>query len=105
MRHKLATYSLNINHRDGGPKAKGFVMVLGITIESIAHLESKIHRGIRVALIKEVVPSADRGLKCVLEFPVRGAGAHANRRVNLRTIWHFSNALAAPRLVTAFLKP
>jgi len=36
---KLATYSLNVTHKDGGPKARGFEKILGITIEHIDYLE------------------------------------------------------------------
>jgi hypothetical protein len=35
VRHKLATYSLNSAHEDGGPKARGFKRILGIAIDDI----------------------------------------------------------------------
>jgi hypothetical protein len=43
VRVKLETYSLDIAHKDGGPKAKGFKRILGITIEDIGYLEGAIH--------------------------------------------------------------
>jgi hypothetical protein len=41
VRYKLATYSLDVDHKDGGPKAKGFKRILGITIKDIGYLEAQ----------------------------------------------------------------
>ena len=35
VREKLSGYSLNTSHEDGGPKARGFELILGITIADI----------------------------------------------------------------------
>jgi hypothetical protein len=37
VRYKLATYSLAIDHRDGGPKAQAFAAILGISQHSIQY--------------------------------------------------------------------
>ena len=104
VRYKLATYSLDPFHEDGGPKAKGFARILGITIASIDYLETEICMAIQVSPIAAVSESPF-GARCVVEFPLQGVGVLCNRVVNLRTIWEFSSPSAPPRLVTAFLKP
>jgi hypothetical protein len=42
VREKLADYSLNRDHKDGGPKARGFELILGITISDLEHLAQAI---------------------------------------------------------------
>lgn len=42
MRVKLATYSLDVTNKDGAPKARGFELILGITIDAIDYLEAQI---------------------------------------------------------------
>lgn len=46
VRRKLVGYSLNSTHEDGGPKARGFELILGITVDDVDHLESAIRIGI-----------------------------------------------------------
>ena len=46
MRVNLATYSMDVNHKKGGPKARGFERILGITIEDIDYLEAEILAGV-----------------------------------------------------------
>lgn len=104
MRYKLATYSLDPDHRFGGPKAQGFARILGITPASIDYLEAQIHAGIRVHPIAAVVENRPYGLNCVVEFPLRGVGAYRHRTANLRTIWEVHGLVHAPRLINAFLK-
>ncbi len=104
MRKKLIGYSLNRNHQDGGWKAYGFDSILGITLDHVDDLEREIRIGIRRTPITSVSLSA-YGMRCVVEFPVRGVGDLGARRINLRTVWQFSDPHARPRLLTAFLKP
>lgn len=61
VRHKLMTYSLVKNHHSGGAKAKGFERILGITSETVEHLESEILRGILVRPIALVRSSSPFG--------------------------------------------
>jgi hypothetical protein len=42
LRVKLATYSLELTHEKGGPKARSFEQILGITIDAIDYLEAQI---------------------------------------------------------------
>jgi hypothetical protein len=42
VRVKLATYSLDVTNKDGAPKARGFELILGITIDAIDYLEAQI---------------------------------------------------------------
>ena len=104
VREKLRTYSLSLNHEDGGPKARGFALILGITMESIDYVEDEIHAGIRKAPITSTRPSPPHGTNCVVEFPLRGIGRYSGRFVTLRTIWELTSMDSRPRLVSAFLK-
>jgi hypothetical protein len=47
-----------------------------ITVETIAHLEAEIRRGIRMTLIRDVIEGSDQELKCVVEFPIKGVGQY-----------------------------
>ena len=105
IRKKLTRYSLETAHSAGGPKAQGFAMMLGITIENIDYLEAEIRIGILLAPVKAVQRDHPYGIKCLLDFPLRGLGNKADRVVNLRTAWLFSTEESPPRLVTAFPKP
>jgi hypothetical protein len=92
IREKLATYSLDPSHERGGPKARGFALILGITINSIDYLEAHIRVGIQRYPITVVVDNRPHGWSCVVEFPIRGVGRYSQREASLRTIWE----LAAP---------
>lgn len=46
VREKLIGYSLDWAHKDGGPKARGFEQILGITISDVDYLEARIRVGI-----------------------------------------------------------
>jgi hypothetical protein len=105
IRRKLAEYSLNTTHPDGGPKARGFAVILGITSADIGYLEAGIRAGIREAPIAAIRRDSPYGVKCVIEFPLQGLGDKSARQVNLRTTWLFSGIDAPPRLLTAFPKP
>lgn len=105
VREKLRFYSLNLGHVDGGPKARGFALILGITIDSIDYVETEIHRGIRRAPIKTIRDNSPFGFSCVVEFPLQGLASRASRIVNLRTTWLLAGRGAPPRLTSAYLKP
>lgn len=105
VRRKLASYSLNASHADGGPKARGFSEILGITIHAIDYLEGEVHRGVLVAPIAEVRNNRQGGVDCVVEFPLRGLGEYRERMVTLRTIWRVVDEDTPPRLVSAWLRP
>src|SRR5680860_425924 len=42
VREKLATYAFAIEHPDGGPKARGFAVILGITAAHLDHLAEQL---------------------------------------------------------------
>lgn len=105
IREKLAGYSLDLaNQEGGGPKAKGFAVILGITLDSIDYLEAEIRRGIQQHPIKAVRVNEPYGWNCVVEFPLQGVGSYSERAENLRTVWELAEPLGPPRLVNAFLK-
>jgi filamentous hemagglutinin len=105
IRRKLTDYSLNLSHERGGPKARGFQQILGITLEDADYLESEIRAGIFVKPVTGVRPAIPTGFNCLIEVPVRGLGPKSNRLVVVRTAWLLSEPGALPRMTTAFLKP
>jgi hypothetical protein len=105
VRVKLLTYSLDLSHEVGGAKARGFARLLGITLESMDYLEAELHRAVREVPISSVRRNRGGGLNCVIEFPLRGKGAFADRIVNVKTVWESAAPCRPPRLVTAFPRP
>lgn len=104
LRRKLMTYSLDVTHQDGGPKARGFERILGITTADIDYLEGAILTGILlVALV--AVRETSWGAQCLVMTPLRGRRDKQDRIVNLRTVWEIADRAAPPRLVNAYLKP
>ncbi len=85
IRRKLTEYSLNTTHPDGGPKARGIAIILGITSADIGYLEAGIRAEIREAPIATVWRDSPYGVKCVVEFPLQGLGDKSARKVNLST--------------------
>ena len=104
VRVKLETYSLDVNHEKGGPKARGFERILDITVEDIDYLEDAIYSGVTLIPVSEVRDNAPWGIKCVVLIPARGRGEKRDRLVNITTSWEIRDTGAAPRLVTAYLK-
>lgn len=105
VRYKLETYSLDITNKVGAPKARGFELILGITIEAIDYLEAQIMARILDTPVREVRENPPYGIKGVVDIQVRGIDAKADRVVNVRTVWAFEEVGAPPRLVTAIPKP
>lgn len=104
IRYKLETYSLNPEHRWGGPKARAF-RALGITRGATDYLETEILTGVRRFPVTGVRFNPPFGYNCVVEFPLQGLGLFSNRTATLRTVWELTVEGARPRLVTAFLRP
>ena len=103
VRYKLATYSLDVAHEYGGPKASGFERILGITIEAIDYLEAQILARVLDTPIHEVRDNAPYGVKYTVTMPIGGIGAKAHRIANVRTVWTFEHPGHPPRLVTAYI--
>jgi hypothetical protein len=104
VRVKLETYSLDLTHMDGGPKALGFKLILGITIDAIDYLEGQIMARVLDTPVSEVRDNPPYGVNCVVNIQVRGIGAQADRVINVRTAWLISTARDPPRLVSAYPK-
>jgi Domain of unknown function (DUF6883) len=104
LRYKLETYSLNATHSVGGAKARGFELILGITIDAIEYLETQILARIMDTPIREVRDNAPYGVKCVVDVQVSGIGAKAGRVAIVRTVWALDGPGVPPRLVTAIPK-
>lgn len=105
VHRKLATYSLDIAHKKGGPKARGFELMLGITIEAIGYLETQILARVLDTPIGEVRGNPPHGINYVVDIQVRGIGAKADRVITVRTVWIVGATDDPPRLVNAFPKP
>jgi Domain of unknown function (DUF6883) len=72
VRKKLADYSLNRNHEDGGPKARGFELILGITLDDIEHLAQSIEVEILTARVASVRANPPHGVNCIVIVSVQG---------------------------------
>jgi hypothetical protein len=105
IRRKLVTYSLDITHDDGGPKALGFKLILGIALPNIDYLEGAIQTGILLAPVGSVRDRSPWGINCTVMVPVRGFGEKQDRVVNVKTIWRLSGPGAPPQLASAYCKP
>jgi hypothetical protein len=103
VHRKLTAYSLDPTHESGGPKARGFELILGITIRDIRYLESAIETGVLIAPISGVRLRHPYGVHCEVRVPVRGLGAKSGRVVEVRTAWELTDASAAPRLINAYI--
>jgi hypothetical protein len=99
LRYKLETYSLNPTHKHGSPKARGFQLILGITIDAIEYLETQILARILDTPVGEVRDNTPYGVKCAVDTHI---GSKANRVATVRTVWAYDHPDAAPRLVNAF---
>ena len=104
VRDKLLLYALKEQHEVGGPKATGFAVILGITAESVDHLEAEICIAILNAPVASVRDNPPYGTNCVVEIAVRGVGHLSERVVNVRTVWEHDEPGSRPRLVSVFPK-
>lgn len=105
VRYKLETYSLDTTHDTGGPKAKGFELILGITIEAIDYLEAQIMARVLDTPVSDIRDNPPYGINCEVVMPIRGIGAHGHRVVKVRTAWEFAEPGDPPRLVSAYPRP
>jgi hypothetical protein len=96
---------LDLTHKRGGPKARGFELILGITIDGIEYLEAQILTRILDTPVHEVRDNTPYGVTCTVDIQVSGIGAKASRIVNVRTVWAYDLPDAPPRLVNAYPKP
>jgi hypothetical protein len=105
VRYKLETYSLDVTNEVGAPKARGFDLILGITIDAIEHLEAQILARVLDTPVSDVRNNPPYGIRCTVDMPIRGIGVKADRVVRVRTAWEIAESGDPPRLVTAYPKP
>jgi hypothetical protein len=105
VREKLASYVLDTEHEVAGPKARGFALILGITLRDLGHLEAEIRAGILNRSISSVRDNPPHGTNCVVEVPVHGVRDKRERIVNVRTVWELTGRETPPRLVSAYPRP
>jgi hypothetical protein len=80
VRYKLEMYSLDVTHKHGGPKARGFELILGITIDAIDYLEGAIQTGVLLSPVTEVRENPPWGIKCAVIVTYRSQiGQRAGR--------------------------
>jgi hypothetical protein len=104
VHRKLATYSLAVGHRRGGPKAVLFERLLGITHEHVDHLAMEIRAGVLTSPVSRVRDNPPHGLNCQVLIPVRGMGIHHRRVMAVTTGWELRYVGDRPRLVSAYIK-
>lgn len=103
VRYKLETYSLDFANEVGAPKARGFDLILGITLDAIEYLEAQILARVLDTPVCEVRENPPWAVNCVVDMPIPGIGARANYVANVRTAWIISTPGARPRLVSAYI--
>jgi hypothetical protein len=103
MRDKLLGYSLNPEHASGGPKARGFERILGITPKEVERLEAAIRQAILEQPITGVRVKPPYGVHCEVRIELHGLGAKANRVALVLTAWELTDPDAAPRLMNAYI--
>lgn len=103
VREKLLGYSLDVDHRLGGPKARGFERILGISIADVEYLAGAIESAVLQVAVGEVRDNAPYGVICVVPILVRGLGVRSDRVATVATAWELTGEAAAPRLVTAYI--
>lgn len=104
IEEKLRDYSLVLDHEEGGPKAKGFLNMLGIGPDSVDYLHQQIRDGITHTPISMVRPRPSGAVTCTVQFQIAGPGRYSHRTASLRTAWVLDTPTAPPRMTTAFLR-
>lgn len=104
IEYKLRTYSLVHAHEVGGPKANGFLVMLGINLESIDYLVAEIQAGITHTPISKVELKRTGGYGCTVKFRIAGVGRYSHRWAWLTTGWRLDGPGARPHLATAYLR-
>jgi hypothetical protein len=104
VREKLSSYSLDLDHRDGGHKARVFRAVLGITAADVDYLTTALRAGLATTPARLIRANPPHGVMCGVWITVRGPGPHADRTAVVRTAWEIRHEDDAPRLVTAYIE-
>lgn len=104
VHEKLTSYSLNLDHRDGGDKARLFRGVLGLTAADVDYLAEALRDGLASTPVRRVRTNPPHGVLCDVWITVRGVGAHVERTAIVRTAWEIRHEEDPPRLVTAYIR-
>jgi hypothetical protein len=104
VRQELASYSLVLEHEDGGPKAYLFKQLLGITLAEVGHLVAEIRAGVLGTPVTRSWMNPPHGANCPVLVPVRGVGTHQSHVMLVTTGWQLRYVGDRPRLVTAHIK-
>jgi hypothetical protein len=103
IREKLLDYSLNAEHTSGGPKARGFERILGITPREVEQLEAAIRQAILQQPITGVRVKPPYGVHCEVRIELHGLGNKSDRVAPVITAWELTDPDAAPRLMNAYI--
>lgn len=103
VREKLIGYSLDVDHRIGGSKARGFERILGISAGDVEYLTGAIESGVLQVAVSDVRGNAPYGVICEVRILIRGLGSKSSRVAVVITAWELTDAEAAPRLVSAYI--
>lgn len=104
VREKLATYALAIDHPDGGPKARGFAVILGITEAHLNDLAEQLENRLTTAPVTAVRHNPPYGYLCEVLIPIRGVDRYRTRHRTVVTSWELRVSGGRPRLVTIYIK-
>jgi hypothetical protein len=100
---KLRQYSLNLEHSVGGPKARAFARILGISEDDLPYLAAALRDGVRRIPMSDVRDAGPFGQHCRVLVPVKGLRSYADREAIVLTSWQLRWQGDAPRLVTAYI--
>jgi len=103
IHEKLSAYCLNIEHKLGGAKARGFQRILGIGIADVEYLAHALRNGVLEARISDVRDNAPHGVLCEVRVLVAGLREHRDRVAGVVTTWELRHPRDCPRLVTAYV--
>ena len=101
IEEKLRDYCLVLDHEDGGPKANGFLKMLGIDLTAIEYLDRRIRIGITDNPISEVRKKKAGAFGCAVYIQIAGVGRYSHRRAWVRTAWQLDGPGSPPRLISA----
>ncbi len=94
---------MNLDHEIGGPKARGFQRILGISRADLEYLAEALRAGILVEPVRTVRDNAPFGVLCEVVIPIRGLRERQDRTAAVTTSWELRRADDRPRLVTAYV--
>jgi hypothetical protein len=95
---KLRSYSLDLEHTRGGPKARVFRAALGLTVADAEWLRDRLLEV--VALEATEAGVTEFGSRYVIDFTLQASG----REARVRSSWIILKEEDFPRLTTCYVK-